>query len=66
MNRDPKQLRRELADLVSDQADSAELRKLTDAERRGFEERQGRINELCDELQRIAARSHADAEVRTR
>jgi hypothetical protein len=62
MNRDPEQLRRELADLVYDQADTAEMRTLTDAARRGFEQRQGRINELCDELHRIAARIHTDAE----
>jgi hypothetical protein len=62
MNRDPEQLRRELADLVNEQADTAELRTLTDAERRGYKERQDRINELCDELHRMAARSHADAE----
>ncbi len=61
MNRDPEQLRRELADLVNDQADTAELRTLTDAERRGYKERQDRINELCDELHRMAARSHTDA-----
>jgi hypothetical protein len=60
MNRDPKQLRHELADLVNDQADTAEMRTLTDADRRGFEQRQERINELCDELQRIAARTTAD------
>jgi hypothetical protein len=64
MNRDPEQLRRELADLVNDQADTAELRTLTDAERRGFEERQERINELCDELHRFASRTHSDAEAR--
>jgi hypothetical protein len=62
MYRDPEQLRRELADLVYDQADAAELRTLTDAERRGYEERQKQINELCDELHRIAARIHTDAE----
>ena len=66
MNRDPEELRRELADLVSHQADTAEMRRLTNAECRGFEERQERINELCDELHRIAARSHADAAVGTR
>jgi hypothetical protein len=58
MNRDPEQLRRELADLVYDQADTAELRTLTDAERRGYEKRRKQINELCDELHRIAARIH--------
>jgi hypothetical protein len=60
MNYDPKKLHRELADLVNHQADAAEMRTLTDAERRGFEQRQERINELCDELQRIAARTTAD------
>jgi hypothetical protein len=60
MNGDPEQLRRELADLVYDQADTAELRTLTDAERRGYEERRERTNELCDELHRIAARTTAD------
>ena len=39
MNGDPEQLRRELADLVYDQADTAKLRTLTDAERRGSEAR---------------------------
>jgi hypothetical protein len=33
---------------------------LTDAERRGYEERRERINELCDELHRLAARTTAD------
>jgi hypothetical protein len=60
MNRDPEKLYRELANLVNDQADAAEMRTLTDADRRGFEQRQERINELCDELQRIAARTTAD------
>jgi hypothetical protein len=62
MNRDPEQLRLELGHLVNDQADMAEMTTLTDAERRGFEERQEQINELCDELHRIAARIHTDAE----
>jgi hypothetical protein len=56
MNRDPEQLRRELAHLVNDQADAAE-RTLTDAERRGFEARQEQINALCDELHGIAAQT---------
>jgi len=60
MNRDHEKLYRELADLVNDQADAAEMRTLTDADRRGFEQRQERINELCDELHRIAARTTAD------
>ena len=60
MNGGPiKQLRRELAHLVYDQADTAELRTLTDAERRGYEARP-RTNEVCDELHRIAARTTAD------
>jgi len=61
MNRDPEQLRRELADLVNDQADTTEMTTTwTDADRRGFEERQDRINELCDELHRIATTIHTD------
>jgi hypothetical protein len=60
MNRDPEQLRRELADLVYDQADTAEMRTLTDAARRGFEQRQELINKLCDELHRIATIHIAD------
>jgi hypothetical protein len=61
MNRDPEKLRRELADLVNEQADTAEIETLTDEERRRYEERQERINELCDELHRIAARSRLEA-----
>jgi hypothetical protein len=38
----PKQLRLELARLVNDQADTVEMRTLTEAERRVFEERQKR------------------------
>jgi hypothetical protein len=57
MDRDPKRLRRELAQLVNDQADTAEKRTLTDAEHRGYEERQKRINAVCDELHNIAART---------
>jgi hypothetical protein len=60
MNRDPEQLRHELADLVNDQADTAEMRTLTDAARREFAQRQERINELCDELHRIAALIHTN------
>jgi len=60
MYRDPEQLRRELADLVNDQADTADIETLTDEERRGYEERQELINELCDELHRIATTIHAD------
>jgi hypothetical protein len=66
MNRDPELLRLELAHLVNGQADMAEMTTLTDAERRGYKERQGRINEVCDELHQIAARSHTDAEAGTR
>jgi hypothetical protein len=61
MDRDPERFRLELAQLVNDQADSMEKKTLTDAERRECEERQKRINELCDELHRIAARTHTDA-----
>ena len=57
MDRDPKRLRRELAQLVNDQADTAEKRTLTDAEHRGYEDRQKRINAVCDELHQIAART---------
>jgi hypothetical protein len=60
MNRGPEQLRQELAHLVNDQADTAEMRTLTDVARRGFDQRQERINELCDELHRIAALIHTD------
>jgi hypothetical protein len=52
-NPDSKQLRLELARLVNDQADTAEMRTLTEAERRVFEERQKQINALCDELHRV-------------
>jgi hypothetical protein len=57
---DPEQLRRELADLVNDQADTGEIETLTDEQRRGYEERQELINELCDELHRIATTIHTD------
>jgi hypothetical protein len=60
MYRDPEQLRRELADLVNEQADTAEIETLTDEERRRYEERQDLINELCDELHRIATTIHND------
>jgi hypothetical protein len=60
MNRDPEQLRRELADLVNKQADTSEIETLTDEERRRYEERQEVINELCDELHRIATTIHKD------
>jgi hypothetical protein len=63
MNRDPEQLRHELARLVNDQADTAEMRTVTDAECRISEERQMLINELCDELHRIANRSHKEEKV---
>ncbi len=58
MDREPEQLRRELARLVNDDADAAEKRTLTDAEHRDRDVRQKRIGELCDELQRLATRSH--------
>jgi hypothetical protein len=57
MDREPEQLRRELARLVNDEADAAEKRTLTDAEHRDRDVRQKRIGELCDELQRVAARA---------
>ncbi len=56
MGREPEQLRRELAQLVNDEADAAEKRTLTDAEHRDRDIRQKRIGELCDELQRMASR----------
>jgi hypothetical protein len=56
MNRDPEKLRRELAHLVNEQTDTAEKRTVTDVERRVSENRQKQINELCDELHRIANR----------
>jgi hypothetical protein len=65
MDRDPDRFRLELAQLVNAQADSMEKKTLTDAERRECEERQKRINELCDELHRIAARTHTDAVMRS-
>jgi len=64
MDRDPERFRLERA-LVNDQADSMEKKTLTDAERRGCEERQKRINELCVELPRIAARTHTDTVTRS-
>jgi hypothetical protein len=39
MNRDPEKLRRELADLVNEQADTAEIETLTDEKRRRYQER---------------------------
>ena len=65
MDRDPERFRFERAQLVNDQADSMEKKTLTDAERRECEERQKRINELCVELPRIAARTHTDAVTRS-
>jgi hypothetical protein len=64
MDRDPERFRLERA-LVNDQADSMEKKTLTDAERRECEERQKRINELCVELPRIAARTHTDTVTRS-
>ena len=64
MERDPERFRLERA-LVNDQADSMEKKTLTDAERRECEERQKRINELCVELPRIAARTHTDTVTRS-
>jgi 5-carboxymethyl-2-hydroxymuconate isomerase len=63
MDRDSNQLRLELAQLVNDQADTAEKRAFTDAELRVFEGRQRQINELCDELHRIAIRAHKEEKV---
>jgi hypothetical protein len=63
MNRDPEKLRRELADLVNEQADTAEIETLTDEERRRYEERQELINELCDELHRIATTIHMKKQI---
>jgi hypothetical protein len=65
MDRDPERFRLERAQLVNDQADSMEKKTLTDAERRECEERQKRINELCVELPRIAARTHTDTVTRS-
>jgi hypothetical protein len=62
MDREPDQLRFELARLVNDEADAAEKseqRTLTDAEHRERDVRQKRIGELCDELHRLAIGSHA-------
>jgi hypothetical protein len=66
MDRDPKRLRRELAQLVNDQADTAEKRTLTDTERRECEERQQHINEVCDELHCLAARTRTSERPMTR
>jgi hypothetical protein len=58
MNRDPEQLRRELAQLIKKQID---IRKketfggLTDAQHHEYLQRQTRINELYRELQRLTA-----------
>jgi hypothetical protein len=65
MDHDPERFRLELAQLVNDQADSMEKKTLTEAQRRECEERQKRINELCDELHRTAARTHTDAVLRS-
>jgi hypothetical protein len=54
MHHDPEQLRHELTHLVNEQADTAEKGNLTDRERRVYQERQNRINELCDKLRHIA------------
>jgi hypothetical protein len=54
MDRDREQVRLELAQLVNDQADAMEKRTLTATERREREKRLKWINELCDELRRIA------------
>jgi hypothetical protein len=58
MELNPGPLRLELAQLVKEQADMTEKKVLTQAERCGCQERQKRINELCDDLHRIATRTH--------
>ena len=60
MDRDPKQLRRELTELIQKQIDTLGKETFggaTDAEHREYEQRQERINELYSELQllKIAA-----------
>jgi hypothetical protein len=54
MDRRREEVRLELAQLVKDQADAMEKRTLTTADRREWEKRKKRIDELCDELRRIA------------
>ena len=56
MERDPVRVRRELAQLIQKQIDTVELETFggtTDAERREYEERRKRIDELYEELQRF-------------
>lgn len=62
MELNPGSLRLELAQLVREQADMTEKKVLTEAERRGCQERQRRINEICDDLHRLATRAHTDHE----
>jgi hypothetical protein len=54
MERSAEQLRLELSRLFYEQADSAEKKTHTVAERCKSEERQERINELCADLRRMA------------
>jgi hypothetical protein len=56
MERDPVRVRRELNQLIQKQIDTVELETFggtTDVERRDYEERRKRIDELYDELQRF-------------
>jgi len=63
MELNPGPLRLELAQLVKEQADMTEKKALTDTEHRGCQERQKRINEICDDLHRLATtRTHTGQE----
>jgi hypothetical protein len=56
MECDPVRVRRELTQLIQKQIDTVELETFggaTDAERRDYEERRKRIDELYCELQRL-------------
>jgi Leu/Phe-tRNA-protein transferase len=56
MERDLVRVRRELTQLIQKQIDTVELETFggaTDAERREYEERRKRIDELYEELQRF-------------
>jgi hypothetical protein len=58
MDRDPKQLRRELTQLIQKQIDTLGKETFggaTDAEHREYEQRQKRIDELYDKLYRLNA-----------
>jgi hypothetical protein len=55
MDRDPVRVRQELTELIQKQIDTIEKETFggaTDVERREYEERRKRIDELYDELQR--------------